>query len=115
MLGGARQVFDKALSEPGFSEIYAALCHDLNASLPTFKDESSEEGGQEITFRRVLLNKCQEEFEEGDAAMKAVEAREKAEQEKADAKVRLIRVLHPFKLAWQTAGLVEQGTVSIFV
>ncbi|CAL8464440.1 g3975 [Coccomyxa elongata] len=80
------QVFDKALSEPGFSEIYATLCHDLNQSLPTFKDESSEDGGQEITFRRVLLNKCQEEFEEGDAAMKAVEAREKADQERADAK-----------------------------
>ncbi len=32
----------------------------------------------QITFRRVLLNKCQEEFEEGDAAMKAVDAREKA-------------------------------------
>ncbi len=32
----------------------------------------------QTTFRRVLLNKCQEEFEEGDAAMKAVDAREKA-------------------------------------
>lgn len=83
------QVFDKALLEPGFSEIYATLCFDLNQSLPSFKDESGEEGAMEITFRRVLLNKCQEEFEEGDAAMKAVEAREKAEQEKADAKVRL--------------------------
>ncbi len=84
------QVFDKALSEPSFSEIYATLCFDLNKELPSFKDEAGEEGAQEITFRRILLNKCQEEFEEGDAAMKAVEAREKAEQEKADAKVRLV-------------------------
>ena len=32
--------------------------------------------------RRVLLNKCQEEFEAGDNAMKAVDAREKAAAEK---------------------------------
>lgn len=32
----------------------------------------------QTTFRRLLLNKCQEEFEEGDAAIKAVDAREKA-------------------------------------
>jgi translation initiation factor 4G len=78
------QVFDKALSEPSFSEIYATLCYDLNHSLPTFTGEDEEGGTQEITFRRLLLNKCQEEFEEGDVAMKAVEAREKAEQQKAE-------------------------------
>lgn len=37
------QVFDKALGEPGFSEIYATLCFDLNRVLPTFKDEEGEE------------------------------------------------------------------------
>ena len=37
------QVFDKALGEPGFSEIYATLCFDLNHVLPTFKDEEGEE------------------------------------------------------------------------
>jgi hypothetical protein len=31
------QVFDKALGEPGFSEIYATLCFDLNRVLPSFK------------------------------------------------------------------------------
>lgn len=76
-------MFDKALGEPGFSEIYATLCFDLNKELPTFKDEAGEEGGSDITFRRLLLNKCQEEFEEGDAAMKAVEAREKKEKDAA--------------------------------
>lgn len=111
-MGGAPQVFDKALSEPGFSEIYATLCHDLNQSLPTFKDESNEENAQEITFRRVLLNKCQEEFEEGDAAMKAVEAREKAEQERADAKVRLISLQRLKQLFVQSQGVGGQGTVS---
>ena len=33
-------------------------------------------------LRRVLLNKCQEEFEAGDSAMTAVDAREKAAAEK---------------------------------
>lgn len=33
--------------------------------------------------RKQLLNKCQEEFEKGAAAMEAVEAREKAEQAKS--------------------------------
>ena len=84
-------MFDKALGEPGFSEIYATLCFDLNKELPTFKDEAGEEGGSDITFRRLLLNKCQEEFEEGDAAMAAVEARERAQQAKDAAGVRARR------------------------
>jgi hypothetical protein len=50
--------------------------------MPACQDEEGEEGGSDITFRRVLLNKCQEEFEEGDAAMKAVEARERAAAQK---------------------------------
>ena len=33
--------------------------------------------------RKQLLNKCQEEFEKGSAAMEAVEAREKAEEGKS--------------------------------
>ncbi|KAK9839712.1 hypothetical protein WJX81_007820 [Elliptochloris bilobata] len=72
------QVFDKALTEPTFCEIYATLCYDLNKELPSFQVEDEDGEAVQTTFRRVLLNKCQEEFEEGDAAMKAVDAREKA-------------------------------------
>ena len=84
---GAWQVFDKALGEPGFSGIYARLCYDLNQVLPSFKvvDEDGKE--EDVEFRRVLLNKCQSEFEEGGAAMRAVEAREKRQQEEDAAKV----------------------------
>jgi translation initiation factor 4G len=83
------QVFDKALGEPNFSGIYARLCYDLNQVLPSFKvvDEDGKE--EDIEFRRVLLNKCQLEFEEGGAAMRAVEAREKRQQEENAAMVRL--------------------------
>ena len=82
-----RQVFDKALGEPSFSGIYARLCYDLNQVLPSFKvmDEDGKE--EDVEFRRVLLNKCQSEFEEGGAAMRAVEAREKRQQEEDAAKV----------------------------
>ena len=83
------QVFDKALGEPNFSGIYARLCYDLNQVLPSFKvvDEDGKE--EDVEFRRVLLNKCQLEFEEGGAAMRAVEAREKRQQEENAAMVRL--------------------------
>ena len=44
--------------------MYAQLCSDLNEKLPPFPPE--EEGGKEITFKRVLLNICQEAFEGSD-------------------------------------------------
>ncbi|KAG6740267.1 hypothetical protein POTOM_055710 [Populus tomentosa] len=41
--------------------MYALLCSDLNEKLPPFP--SDEPGGKEITFKRILLNNCQEAFE----------------------------------------------------
>ncbi|CAK0783381.1 hypothetical protein CVIRNUC_006580 [Coccomyxa viridis] len=80
------QVFDKALGEPGFSGVYARICYDLNQVLPSFKVLDEEGREEEVEFRRVLLNKCQSEFEEGGAAMRAVEAREKRQREEDAAK-----------------------------
>ncbi|XP_050366775.1 eukaryotic translation initiation factor-like isoform X3 [Argentina anserina] len=57
-------IFDKAVLEPTFCPMYALLCADLNAKLPPFPSE--EPGGKEITFKRVLLNNCQEAFEGAD-------------------------------------------------
>ncbi|CAL5402166.1 unnamed protein product [Camellia sinensis] len=54
-------IFDKAVLEPTFCPMYAELCSDLNEKLPPFP--SDEPGGKEITFKRVLLNLCQEAFE----------------------------------------------------
>lgn len=54
-------IFDKAVLEPTFCPMYAELCSDINDKLPTFPPE--EPGGKEITFKRVLLNICQEAFE----------------------------------------------------
>jgi hypothetical protein len=54
---------------------------------PTPTDATPEPGKapRKLTFRRLLLNKCQEEFEKGDAAMRAVEAREAKDRERAEA------------------------------
>lgn len=57
-------IFDKAVLEPTFCPMYAQLCSDLNAKLPPFPSE--EPGGKDITFKRVLLNNCQEAFEGAD-------------------------------------------------
>ncbi|TVU15355.1 hypothetical protein EJB05_38873 [Eragrostis curvula] len=54
-------IFEKAVFEPTFCPMYAQLCSDLNDKLPSFPPE--EPGGKEITFKRVLLNNCQEAFE----------------------------------------------------
>ncbi|KAK9078842.1 hypothetical protein SSX86_002900 [Deinandra increscens subsp. villosa] len=57
-------IFDKAVLEPTFCPMYAQLCSDLNTKLPPFP--SDEPDGKEITFKRVLLNNCQEAFEGAD-------------------------------------------------
>jgi hypothetical protein len=83
------QIFDKALFEPHFCELYSQLCHTLQKRLPEFDDPAEEpapEGAEakrrKLNFRRLLLNKCQEEFEKGDAAMAAVAQREAAAKER---------------------------------
>ncbi|CAM8913242.1 unnamed protein product [Rhodiola kirilowii] len=57
-------IFDKAVLEPTFCHMYAQLCSEINDKLPLFP--SDEPGGKDITFKRVLLNTCQEAFEGSD-------------------------------------------------
>lgn len=52
-------IFEKALDEPKYSSMYAQLCHQLCEDSPNFEPPSSKT----TTFRRLLLNKCQDEFE----------------------------------------------------
>ncbi|KAJ3681783.1 hypothetical protein LUZ60_014356 [Juncus effusus] len=59
--GVISQIFDKALMEPTFCEMYANFCSRLATALPDFS-----ENNEKITFKRLLLNKCQEEFERGE-------------------------------------------------
>lgn len=71
LAGVISQIFDKALMEPTFCEMYANFCYRLAAELPDLSV-----GDEKITFKRLLLNKCQEEFERGE--------REQEEANKAD-------------------------------
>ncbi|KAK6126961.1 hypothetical protein DH2020_039298 [Rehmannia glutinosa] len=72
-------IFDKAVLEPTFCPMYALLCSDLNEKLPPFP--SDEPGGKEITFKRVLLNICQEAFEGADKLREEVRQMTAPEQE----------------------------------
>lgn len=59
--------------------MYAQLCSDLNEKLPPFPSE--EPGGKPITFKRVLLNICQEAFEGSDKLREEVRQMTAPEQE----------------------------------
>lgn len=72
-------IFDKAVLEPTFCPMYAQLCSDLNGKLPPFPSE--EPGGKEITFKRVLLNNCQEAFEGADNLREEIRQMSAPEQE----------------------------------
>ncbi|KAI4354639.1 hypothetical protein L6164_003486 [Bauhinia variegata] len=61
LTGVISQIFEKALMEPTFCEMYANFCLHLASELPDFSEDN-----EKITFKRLLLNKCQEEFERGE-------------------------------------------------
>lgn len=73
LMGFINQIFDKALAESTFAELYADLVSKLIPALPDLTDDDDNV----VNFRRALLNKCQEEFDYGVCAMKAVAEREK--------------------------------------
>jgi translation initiation factor 4G len=52
-------VFEKALAEPGFSPVYADFCVKVGSEKSLVDDE-----GQTQTFKRLILNQCQSEFEQ---------------------------------------------------
>ncbi|KAH9760299.1 eukaryotic translation initiation factor isoform 4G-2 [Citrus sinensis] len=72
-------IFDKAVLEPTFCPMYALLCSDLNEKLPPFP--SDEPGGKDITFKRILLNHCQEAFEGADNTRAEIRQMTAPEQE----------------------------------
>ncbi|XP_060799381.1 eukaryotic translation initiation factor 4 gamma 1-like isoform X2 [Neoarius graeffei] len=52
-------VFEKAISEPNFSVAYANMCRCLIG----LKVATSDKPGMTVNFRKLLLNRCQKEFE----------------------------------------------------
>jgi len=60
-------IFKKALTEPHYCETYADMVFALKQRMPEFP---SENGGKPVTFKTVLLNQCQNEFEALPAILK---------------------------------------------
>ncbi|CAI5458867.1 unnamed protein product [Closterium sp. Yama58-4] len=71
-------IFDKAVDEPTFCPMYAELCDKLSHALPQFP--GPEGSDKPVTFRRILLNTCQEEFEQALKLRQELKGLTKAEQ-----------------------------------
>lgn len=83
LTGVISQIFDKALTEPTFCEMYATFCKQLATNMPEFTED-----GDKVTFKRVLLNKCQEEFHRGEREQAEASAPEEEGSENMTAEER---------------------------
>ncbi|KAM3842219.1 PR domain zinc finger protein 2-like, partial [Diretmus argenteus] len=52
-------IFEKSISEPNFSPTYASMCHCLMG----LRVPSTDKPGVSLNFHRLLLTRCQKEFE----------------------------------------------------
>jgi len=59
--GSISYIFENAVAQPTFVQMYAELCAVLSKALPDFPPSLGENKPQ--TFKRILLNTCQEEYE----------------------------------------------------
>lgn len=64
-------IFEKALDEPKYSSMYAQLCKRLNENAPNLEPAECKI----TTFKRLLLSKCKDEFENRAAISAAYEKR----------------------------------------
>ncbi|CAK9056401.1 unnamed protein product [Durusdinium trenchii] len=75
-------MFKKAVTEPHYCETYADMIFNLKAVYPSFP---SPDGGKPITFKGLVLNICQNEFEELLSSNDLTEEeKEKLDQEEID-------------------------------
>lgn len=63
-------IFEKALDEPKYSSMYAQLCKRLSEEAPNLETPNGK-----CSFKDVLLNKCQDEFERRSDASKQFDQR----------------------------------------
>nr|CAD7255788.1 unnamed protein product [Timema shepardi] len=126
LLGVINLVFEKAVDEPSFSVAYAQMCKVLsNMQVPA--DRKTKEDSEFVEFRKLLLNRCQHEFEKSteaelnrDEKLKEIEATIDPEKKKElqalydeeERKIRMksvgnIRFIGElFKLQMLTAGIM---------
>ncbi|XP_076863790.1 eukaryotic translation initiation factor 4 gamma 3 isoform X3 [Brachyhypopomus gauderio] len=77
-------VFEKAIDEPSFSLAYANMCH----CLATLKVPMADKPGTTVNFRKLLLNRCQKEFERDKMDDAAFEKKQKELDDAASASER---------------------------
>uniref|UniRef100_A0A3Q3GXE5 Eukaryotic translation initiation factor 4 gamma 2 n=1 Tax=Labrus bergylta TaxID=56723 RepID=A0A3Q3GXE5_9LABR len=91
-------IVDKALEEPKYSQLYAQLCLRLAEDAPNFEDPSTENPAtqkQNTTFRRLLISKLQDEFENRAKNVELFEKQEsplttEEEEQRAIAKIKML-------------------------
>uniref|UniRef100_A0A3B5Q7H1 Eukaryotic translation initiation factor 4 gamma 1 n=1 Tax=Xiphophorus maculatus TaxID=8083 RepID=A0A3B5Q7H1_XIPMA len=84
--------FEKAISEPDFSVAYANMCRCLSG----LKVITPDKPGATVNFRKLLLNRCQKEFEKDKDDDEIFEKKQK-ELEADEVKQRLIEELEDAK------------------
>ncbi|KAK2106105.1 Eukaryotic translation initiation factor 4 gamma [Saguinus oedipus] len=85
-------VFEKAIDEPSFSVAYANMCR----CLVTLKVPMADKPGNTVNFRKLLLNRCQKEFEKDKADDDVFEKKQK-ELEAASACSTIVLLTFPLK------------------
>ncbi|XP_061684261.1 eukaryotic translation initiation factor 4 gamma 1-like isoform X4 [Syngnathoides biaculeatus] len=86
--------FEKAISEPDFSVAYANMCRCVMG----LKVQATNKPGDTVNFRKLLLNRCQNEFEKDKDDNKIFEKKQRElEAAEEDEKQRLIEDLEESK------------------
>ncbi|KAL4648902.1 eukaryotic translation initiation factor 4 gamma 2-like, partial [Arapaima gigas] len=91
-------IVDKALEEPKYSSLYAQLCLRLAEDAPNFDGPSPEVQApqkQSTTFRRLLISKLQDEFENRTRNVEVYEKHDnpltsEEEEQRAIAKIKML-------------------------
>nr|XP_043626841.1 eukaryotic translation initiation factor 4G-like [Erigeron canadensis] len=86
------QIYEKALMEPTCVQMYANFCSRLSVELPDFS-----ENNEKITFKKLLLNKCQDEFKREGEVKQTEDQRDEARRRRVG-NIRLIGELYKKRL-----------------
>lgn len=77
-------VFENAVAQPTFVAMYANLCAELDSILPEFAGAD----GKPESFRKMLANTCQEEYEATESARNAAGNASSADKEEVQARAK---------------------------
>eukprot|EP00003_Mantamonas_plastica_P030223 TRINITY_DN7391_c1_g1_i2.p1 TRINITY_DN7391_c1_g1~~TRINITY_DN7391_c1_g1_i2.p1 ORF type:complete len:1194 (-),score=542.44 TRINITY_DN7391_c1_g1_i2:54-3635(-) len=113
MEGMISEIFDKALDEPTWGPLYAELCARMKEEVSSFDDPNSE---KPITFKRLLLDKCQKSFETRENVEDVEGYDEMNDEDKELARVKIKRKMlgnirfigELFKLGMLTANIMHE-------